>query len=77
LTGRANVSVYFTRYGEIARWRVATCLAEGRPALVMNDPTAEAKTYLIVIDWAGDRVARIRDFRFAPYVMDDLTVSPL
>jgi RNA polymerase sigma-70 factor (ECF subfamily) len=76
LAGRAEVSRYFSHYSENPNCRIATGLVEGRPALIMSDPTAEAPDYLILIDWALDRITRIRDFRFAPYVMENLTIAP-
>jgi hypothetical protein len=30
-----------------------------------------------VLDWANGRVSAIRDYRFAPYVMESLPLSPL
>ena len=76
LAGRAEVSRYFSHYSENPNCRIATALVEGRPVLIMSDPTAEAADYLILIDWAQDRIIRIRDFRFAPYVMENLAIAP-
>jgi RNA polymerase sigma-70 factor, ECF subfamily len=47
--------------------------AEGRPALVASDPNIAAP-YVILLDWEGERIAAIRDFRYAPYVAESLDV---
>jgi RNA polymerase sigma-70 factor (ECF subfamily) len=77
LTGRKEVSGYFTRYGQNAGWRVSAGWAEGRPVLLVSDPSVSdsAVAYVIQLEWVGDRIAGIRDFRFAPYVMDSLIVG--
>jgi RNA polymerase sigma-70 factor, ECF subfamily len=79
LEGRKDVSRYFTRYSENPNWRVTPGFADGRPVLLVSDPTiAEGRfAYVVVLDWAGEEIAAIRDFRYAPYVMDGLTVERL
>lgn len=77
LAGRKDVSVYFSRYEEMFDWQFAPGLAERRPALLVSDPAdaAGAILHVVLLDWAGGRIAAIRDFKYAPYVMDSLTVS--
>jgi RNA polymerase sigma-70 factor (ECF subfamily) len=77
LTGRKNVSVYFSRYAEVFDWRFSPGLAEGRPALLVSDPAdaAGAIGYVVLLDWADGRIAAIRDFRYAAYVTETLAVS--
>ena len=79
LKGRKDVSVYFTRYSDNPNWRVMPGSSEGRPAILVSDPTvaASAIAYVIVLDWSGDEISAIRDFRYAPYVMEGLTVERL
>jgi RNA polymerase sigma-70 factor (ECF subfamily) len=79
LNGRKDVAAYFTRYSEVATWQVSPGWAEGRPVLLVRDPAVAADdvAYVILLDWAGDRIAAIRDFRYAPYVMEGLTVTAL
>jgi RNA polymerase sigma-70 factor (ECF subfamily) len=79
LTGRKNVSVYFSRYAEVSDWRFSPGLAEGRPALLVSDPAdaAGAIGYVVLLDWADGRIAAIRDFRYATYVTESLAVSRL
>jgi RNA polymerase sigma-70 factor, ECF subfamily len=77
VAGRKEVAVYFTRYEQNTTCRMSPGLAEGRPALLVNDPAVAdaAVAYVILFDWAGDRIAAIRDFRYAPYVVESLFPS--
>jgi RNA polymerase sigma-70 factor (ECF subfamily) len=75
LEGRKDVSVYFTRYESLSGWRFAVGLAEGRPALLVSDPAGDL-THIVLIDWADGRIAVIRDFKYAPYVLEGLEVTP-
>lgn len=79
LAGRKDVGVYFGRYGESTDWRLAPGTAERRPALLVSDPAdpTVAITYVVLLDWAGETIAKIRDFRFAPYIAESLAVSEL
>jgi RNA polymerase sigma-70 factor (ECF subfamily) len=79
LAGRKDVSVYFSRYHGVSDWWFSPGLAEGRPALLVSDPAdaTGAISYVVVLDWADGRIAAIRDFRFATYVMETLAVSRL
>jgi RNA polymerase sigma-70 factor (ECF subfamily) len=74
VAGRKEVAVYFTRYEQNTTCRMSPGVAEGRPALLVNDPAVAhaAVAYVILFDWAGDRIAAIRDFRYAPYVIESL-----
>ena len=77
LKGRKDVSVYFTRYSENSNWRVMPGWADGRAVLIVSDPTVAANdiAYIIALDWIDEKIAAIRDFRYAPYVMDGLAVE--
>jgi RNA polymerase sigma-70 factor, ECF subfamily len=79
LTGRQDVSLYFTRYGEVFDWHFLPGLAEGRPALLASDPgdATGAIRYVVLLDWVDGRIAAIRDFRYAGYVMETLAVRLL
>src|SRR5262245_33342951 len=73
LTGhRCNVPNYFDNYARLEDWHLIPGLVHGRPAgLVRNpsDPTGKP-AYFILVQWEGDRVANIRDFRFARYATE-------
>ena len=71
LDGSAATSRYFTRYAETA-WHVAFGAVEGRPAMLVYDNPARAgrPAHFVLLDWRDGRIAGIRDFLFAPYVME-------
>lgn len=74
LSGAREVSIYFTRYAEAAEWRVVPGLAEGRPALLFWRPgdLAAPPAHVALLEWADGRIAAIRDFHYATYMMDGL-----
>lgn len=76
LTGRKDVAPYFARYDEATGWHVSPGWAGDRPVLLVGDPSiaADVVAYVILLDWVDDRIAAIRDFRYATYVMEGLTV---
>jgi RNA polymerase sigma-70 factor, ECF subfamily len=79
LAGRKDVSVYFGRYGETLDWKFAPGLAEGRPALLVSNPAdvSQAVEYVVLLDWVNGRISNIRDFRWAKYITDGLTITRL
>ena len=72
IRGRAEVSRYFGNYAKAADWHLVAGLVEGRPAILVFDPSEpEGKAkYFMLLDWSADKVAAIRDFRHAAYVID-------
>jgi RNA polymerase sigma factor (sigma-70 family) len=72
LEGRDKISPYFTRYAEETKWRFAFGAVEGRPAMLVFDSTGpmERPAHFVLIDWSESRIAEIRDFLFAPYVLE-------
>jgi RNA polymerase sigma-70 factor (ECF subfamily) len=79
LAGRKDVSVYFTRYSSASDWHFNVGIVEGRAALLVDDPSdpSGGVAYVVLLDWADGKIAGIRDFKYAPYVMDGLAVAPL
>jgi RNA polymerase sigma-70 factor (ECF subfamily) len=79
LNGRKDVSVYFSRYDGVSDWRFTAGLADSRPALLGSDPAdaSGATRWVVFLDWTDGRIAVIRDFKYAPYVMQSLSVRPL
>ncbi len=61
------VGVYFGNY-EKAGVRLAVVRLEGRLALAAYRGEAITPEYFILLEWDGDRVANIRDFRYVPYI---------
>jgi RNA polymerase sigma factor (sigma-70 family) len=69
--GRVLTTPYFTRYGEVKKWRFSFGAVEGRPVmLVFDGDAAEQPSHFVVIDWRGEQIVRIRDFLYAPYALD-------
>ncbi len=77
LNGKAEVSHYFGNYAKAGDWRLAPGLVEGRPAILVFDPVAQGSgpKYFMLLRWSADKVAAIRDFRHAAYVIDGAEYS--
>jgi RNA polymerase sigma-70 factor (ECF subfamily) len=77
--GRA-VGEYFARYADLRDFRVVPGRLEEptgeRPALGIHSPRAsEAPSYLVLLGWRGEQVALIRDFRYVPYIADEIRLG--
>ena len=72
MKGKAEVSRYFGNYSKAGDWHLVPGLVEGRPAILVFDPNqpGSAPKYFVLLQWSGDKVAEIRDFRHAPYIID-------
>jgi RNA polymerase sigma-70 factor (ECF subfamily) len=72
LNGRREVGNYFGNYDRIDDWHLVPGLVDRRPAMLVRDPRDPSGTpaYFILLQWTGERVANIRDFRFARYATD-------
>ena len=72
MRGKADVSRYFGNYSGVGDWHLVPGLVEGRPAILVFDPNASEAPpkYFMLLGWAGDKVATIRDFRHATYIID-------
>ncbi len=75
--GIVEVSDYFHRYDQVYDWHLALGAVEERPAILVylsNDEAAQP-AYFVLLEWetiqAGEkaRIALIRDYRYASYVM--------
>jgi RNA polymerase sigma-70 factor, ECF subfamily len=77
LNGKAEVSRYFGNYSKAGDWHLVPGLVEGRPAILVfdpNEPSSRPK-YFMLLQWAADKVATIRDFRHATYIIDGAEYS--
>src|SRR5712692_1578612 len=72
MNGKAEVSRYFGNYSKVNDWHLVPGLVEGHPAILVFDPNApgSAPKYFVLLQWSADKVATIRDFRHAAYVID-------
>jgi RNA polymerase sigma-70 factor (ECF subfamily) len=73
LAGKREVATYFSNYARLDDWLFVPGFVDRRPALLARNPKAPAArpAYFVLLEWAGDRVATIRDFRHAPYAIED------
>ena len=74
LNGKAEVSRYFGNYDKARDWHLVPGLVEGRPAILVFDPNepGAGPKYFMLVDWQAGKIATIRDFRHATYVVDGL-----
>jgi RNA polymerase sigma-70 factor, ECF subfamily len=72
LIGRSEVGGYFHNYSRIADWHLVPGLVDGRPAALVRDPadSSARPAYFVVLEWTGDGLVSIRDFRFARYAIE-------
>jgi RNA polymerase sigma-70 factor, ECF subfamily len=72
MNGKAEVSKYFGNYSKAGNWHLVPGLVEGHPAILVFDPNepGSGPTYFMLLQWSADKVASIRDFRHAPYIID-------
>jgi len=79
LQGRAEVSNYFGNYERATHWHFVPGFVDARPAILVYNPAnlAGPPTYFVLIEWRADRLQGIRDFLYAPYVMDGAEVQRL
>jgi RNA polymerase sigma-70 factor, ECF subfamily len=72
--GRGKIDLYFTRYAEETKWRYVLGAVEGRPAMLVFDSAGpmERPAHFVLIDWSESRIIAIRDFLFAPYVLETI-----
>jgi RNA polymerase sigma-70 factor, ECF subfamily len=70
--GRTEVATYFDNYARLEDWHFVPGLVEGRTAVLVRNPSDPSGKvgYFIVLQWEGDRVANIRDFRFARHATE-------
>ena len=72
MNGKAEVSRYFGNYSKVGDWHLVPGLVEGHPAILVFDPNepGSGPKYFMLLQWSADKVATIRDFRHARYVID-------
>jgi RNA polymerase sigma-70 factor, ECF subfamily len=72
MTGRSEASRYFGNYATVHDWHLQLGFVDRHPAVIARDPRdASGKpSYFIVLQWTGERVSTIRDFRHARYAIE-------
>jgi RNA polymerase sigma factor (sigma-70 family) len=77
--GAADVSMFFGIYSRGAPVRLAPAWLDGREVIAVYDDAAAANpSYLMWLEWTGDRISFIRDYKYVRYVIDDaeLVLAP-
>ncbi|MER9894792.1 sigma-70 family RNA polymerase sigma factor [Mesorhizobium sp. M0119] len=76
LRGKAEASTYFGNYDRISDWTLSLGFVDGRPAILIRDPQAAdgAVRGFMLVEWAGEEVIQIRDFRYAPWCLVDAEI---
>jgi RNA polymerase sigma-70 factor (ECF subfamily) len=72
LSGRGEVSKYFTNYAKVSDWHLIPGFIDRRPGILVRDladPNGPP-TYFILLSWDGDGLVGIRDFRYARYAIE-------
>jgi RNA polymerase sigma-70 factor (ECF subfamily) len=72
INGKGEVGKYFSNYSLVEDWQLVAGFVDRRPAILVRDPrdASGAPTYFVLLDWVGDRLIGIRDFRHARYATD-------
>jgi RNA polymerase sigma-70 factor (ECF subfamily) len=75
LRGKKQVGTYFGNYAK-EETRVQVARAEGRDLLAVYRPASSPRpAYVIALEWEGERVRLIRDWRYVPYLIEQLEVE--
>jgi RNA polymerase sigma-70 factor (ECF subfamily) len=67
--GAEQVGDYFTRYSAKPECALSVGSIEGRAALLGTDGPDDETGFFVLIDWHGDRIRGIRDYRYARWVL--------
>jgi RNA polymerase sigma-70 factor (ECF subfamily) len=72
MNGRKQVETYFSNYSQGRDWRFAPGFVERRPAVLVYNPQSPTGVpgYFVLLEWDGGKLAAIRDFRYARYVVE-------
>lgn len=71
-----GVGEYFARYADLRDLRLVPGTLEGRPVLGMYTPRhASEPSNFVFLAWRGEQLSLIRDFRYVPYVADEVAAG--
>ncbi len=69
--GRAEVGLFFTIYAQAPEFHLVPAWVEGAEVIAVFERADDAQPlYLMQVGWQGAEIARIRDFRYARYILD-------
>ena len=75
--GKPGVSQYFANYAGRTDWLLTAGSVERRPAVLLHRPhdATMAPINFILLEWDGEAISQIRDFHYAPYVVEGVATS--
>lgn len=77
-TGRRDVATYFGHYNRLRDWHYALGRVEDRLAVLVCDSVDPTRVlYFVLLQWSGEQLAAIRDFRYARYATIDADMTVL
>jgi RNA polymerase sigma-70 factor (ECF subfamily) len=76
MNGKREVGRYFHNYADVDDWHFVPGLVDRRPVLLVCDPRdpSAAPTYFVLLEWVGNKLTNIRDFRHAHYAIEGAEV---
>ena len=77
-TQGAAVGLYFGNYSNLKDLRLAVGFVDRKPALLVADvQEPDRYLYIILLQWHDEKIRKIRDYRYAPLVMQDADIIVL
>jgi RNA polymerase sigma factor (sigma-70 family) len=74
-----SAAQYFTQYSQIAPredLRAEAGWVDGVPAIAVFRPASSVRpAYFIRLEWSGEHVAQVRDFRYVPYIAGEASFT--
>ena len=74
-SGKVDVGNYFSNYSKFFDWRLERGSIEGKDVVLVFDHDEASPSYFVVIEWRGQKIVKIRDFRYARYVMQSASAQ--
>lgn len=73
-----EVGNYYTRYAEVPDIHLDVVVLEGREVILATSTGPKPQPpYFMLLEFAGEKVASIRDFRYVPYIAQGAEVRPV
>lgn len=70
--GRAQVGAFFTTYAKIDALRLVPAWLEGQEVIAaFEEGAGSSPSYMMWLEWSGNRISFIHDYRYARYVVAD------
>jgi RNA polymerase sigma-70 factor (ECF subfamily) len=73
--GKADVGNYFSNYSKFFNWRLTHGSIEGRDVILVFTDGESSPSYFVLIEWRDQKIFKIRDFRYARYVLQSAYTS--